>query len=187
MVTLEAPPELTETPPTRGEQSFAPNRCHRCFATYDEPAALVGSRALCARCRLWLMASRQGAFLLEIALPLLVWSRALGVMSRGGGLAVGLGAGLIVLYVLLRDARAGQSVAKRWFRIQVVQQDGRTPGRWRQSVQRNALFVAVLPLGPLGLVLILAEMVTMMIRHDMRRLGDLWAGTVVVPVGKGAT
>ena len=79
-------------------------------------------------------------------------------------------------YLLLADALpGGQSLAKRWLGLAVVDARSGAPCSLGQSLVRN-LCLGVL--GPLDWIFIFGE------RHQ--RLGDKLAGTIVVPRARGA-
>ena len=92
-----------------------------------------------------------------------------------GPVVMGAGAIAAVLYYLLADGlENGQSVAKRWFGIAVVDVNDGTPCTFGRSFIRN---LALSVLGPLDWIFILFT-------ERKQRLGDLIAGTVVVELKK---
>jgi uncharacterized RDD family membrane protein YckC len=102
------------------------------------------------------------------AVPFLV---GLALSFFAGEIFVTLGAIGSVLYYLLADGfQHGQSVAKRWFGIAVVDANDGSPCSMIRSCVRN---LALAILGPLDWVFILFT-------ARKQRLGDMMAGTVVV-------
>jgi uncharacterized RDD family membrane protein YckC len=97
-----------------------------------------------------------------------------------------IGAPLLCLYWLFRDAFGGRSIGKRLTGTQVVRVDGRPIGAG-QSVVRNLLYLPMLllaipVLGDLawGIVAAFAILDDVLVLAGRRRLGDHLAGTVVV-------
>jgi len=87
------------------------------------------------------------------------------------GFVVALGGlGWSVFYFLLADGlHDGQSFAKRWLGMQVVDAESGEPCTFGQSLVRNLLLAV---LGPIDWIFIFGE------RHQ--RLGDKAAGTIVI-------
>ena len=75
---------------------------------------------------------------------------------------------LWVLYMLFRDSVRGQSIGKRLLGLRVVERDTGHPCTWQRSLVRNA----TLAIFPIDLLFGLSE--------ERRRLGDRFAGTMVV-------
>jgi uncharacterized RDD family membrane protein YckC len=114
-------------------------------------------------------------FLLRAALVLVIMMLA----SRFGraGLGVVLIAAFVVEWLLPAwfEARwGGQTPAKRWFGLVVLNDDG-TPVRWPGALTRNLLRAADFLPFFYGVGLL-----AMLMNRDFKRLGDLAAGTVVV-------
>ena len=100
---------------------------------------------------------------------------ALGVFSfsdRLGALVMLIGIGWSLYYYLLADGlHDGQSVAKQWLGMRVVDARSGAPCTFGQSLVRNLLLAC---LGPLDWVFIFGE--------RNQRLGDKAAGTIVIEV-----
>jgi uncharacterized RDD family membrane protein YckC len=91
-------------------------------------------------------------------------SDALGAIVTMGGIA------FMIFYYLFADGlHSGQSFAKRWLGMQVVDADSGRPCSFGQSFVRNLLLAV---LGPLDWIFIFGE------RHQ--RLGDKAANTIVI-------
>lgn len=80
---------------------------------------------------------------------------------------------LFLAYLLMKDSFGGVSVGKWFTRCRVVDEATGIPASVPQTMLRNAIFL----LFPLGSMI---ELVMANFRSDRKRLGDLWAGTMVV-------
>jgi uncharacterized RDD family membrane protein YckC len=101
---------------------------------------------------------------------------AFGVFGRTGqGIAMIAGFVVWVLYPILFEVLwKGATPGKRACNLAVVRADG-TPVGWAASLLRNVIrFADMLPIG------YLVGFATMMLDGQMRRLGDIAAGTVVI-------
>src|SRR5436309_7337149 len=67
----------------------------------------------------------------------------------------------------------GQTPGKRWLRLRVIREDGRPITFWEAAVRNLLRFVDILPLYSIGLI-------SIFISSRDQRVGDLFAGTVVV-------
>ena len=99
---------------------------------------------------------------------------ALGILSRFTGATVAplttLATAWTAFYFLFGDAfHDGQSFAKQWLGMRVVDKDTGAPCTWGESFTRN---ITLLLLGPIDCIFIFGD------RHQ--RLGDKAAGTIVV-------
>lgn len=80
---------------------------------------------------------------------------------------------LSIIYILFKDAFwNGQSLAKKLFRLRVVDLKTRVKCRWWQSLVRNIVFFV-----PLSMPI---ELVIAYMNPDRRRIGDFLAGTMVI-------
>ena len=121
------------------------------------------------------------ARLADIAIALVLWK-----VAGGAGMV------LALLYLLLADGLLlGQSPGKRVFGIRVVYLPMRAPGRYRESMLRNAPFGLCVLLGMLpqqlgtvafaGGVVVIGGIEAFKVLRDPLglRLGDAWASTQV--------
>lgn len=89
-----------------------------------------------------------------------------------------------IAYILLRDCLPfldGQSLGKKMIGLRAVTTDGQSlSGNWQPGLIRNAILV--IP------VMALVELIILFTKQDapegLLRLGDQWAGTKVINVGK---
>lgn len=130
------------------------------------------------------LSARLYAFLLDWAIRLAIMFAALFVVAATGGVGLG-GAILLILFfalewfypVAFELSRTGATPGKRLFGLRVVMDNG-LPVTPAAALTRNLLRVAdFLPFG-YGFAI-----VTVLMRHDCKRLGDLAAGTLVVHEG----
>jgi len=125
--------------------------------------------------------ARSRAWLIDLALRMMVMMMlpmAAGLFGRTGqGIALIAGFAVYILYPILFEVLwKGATPGKRACNLAVVRADG-TPVGWSASLLRNVLrFADVLPVG------YLVGFVAMMLDGQMRRLGDIAAGTVVIHV-----
>jgi uncharacterized RDD family membrane protein YckC len=104
------------------------------------------------------------------AVPLCAGVAVMSFSDALGGLIALAGLGWSFYYYLFADGfQNGQSFAKRWLGIQVIDAQSGAPCTFKQSFIRNLLLAL---LGPIDWIFIFGE------RHQ--RLGDKAAGTVVV-------
>ena len=104
--------------------------------------------------------------------PFAIFLFAVGTNMAAGLLGLVSAASSIAYYLFADALPGGQSLAKRWLGIAVVDQETGAPCTPWQSFVRNLLLAV---LGPLDWIFIFGD------RHQ--RLGDKAAGTVVVEVG----
>ena len=108
--------------------------------------------------------------------PMIVGGVAMFFLATTGLRLVGsavfvIGIGVSAWYYLFADGlENGQSLGKRWTGTRVVDAESRQPCTFMQSFVRNILLSV---LGPLDWIFIFGE------KHQ--RLGDMAAGTVVIP------
>lgn len=89
-----------------------------------------------------------------------------------------------IAYILVRDSLPfldGQSLGKKMLGLRAVTTDGQSlSGNWQPGLIRNAILV--IP------VMALVELIILFTKQDapegLLRLGDQWAGTKVIQVGK---
>lgn len=122
---------------------------------------------------------RIGAFLIDLALYVVVLGTITGVLFAGGARAVVLtgqvGLVVFILYTLYFEAEYGQTVGKRAMGIVVITEDG-NPLTYRESAIRNVLRILDGIPGIFHVVGLLAVMLT----NRNQRIGDVVADTVVV-------
>ncbi|WP_144392293.1 RDD family protein [Pleionea sediminis] len=122
---------------------------------------------------------RSLAFMIDMAIRIGVYfviGTIFGVMGRFGG-------GLFLIFIFLLEwaypilfeiYNQGATPGKKMMGIKVVNDDG-TPITWGPSIVRNLLRAAdAFP------VFYLVGLISMMIHHQFKRLGDLAAGTLVI-------
>lgn len=125
--------------------------------------------------------ARSRAWLIDLALRLMVMMMlpmVFGLFGRTGqGIAMIAGFVVWILYPILFEVLwKGATPGKRACDLAVVHADG-TPVGWAASLLRNVMrFADALPIG------YLAGFVAMTLDGQMRRLGDIAAGTVVIHV-----
>jgi uncharacterized RDD family membrane protein YckC len=130
--------------------------------------------------------SRARAWVLDmliIAAILVAASIVLGLLgTTGWGLFALLTFGLSWMYpVFFEVLRKGQTPGKKMVGLRVVHDDGMPIG-WSGSMIRSIIgFVDMLPLG------YAAGLITTLLNHDAKRLGDLAAGTIVVHTSQTKT
>jgi uncharacterized RDD family membrane protein YckC len=79
----------------------------------------------------------------------------------------------ISYFVIFEWLWNGQTPGKRWLRLRVIREDGRPITFWEAAVRNLLRFVDILPLYSIGLI-------SIFISSRDQRVGDLFAGTVVV-------
>jgi len=122
------------------------------------------------------LGQRCGAYLIDvlIAIGLTFITSKLGSISNVIGMA----------YILTKDALPfldGQSIGKKALGLKAVTQNGESPsGNWNPGLIRNA--VLLIPFFPL------VELIVLLTKKDspegLLRLGDQWAKTKVLNIGK---
>ena len=86
--------------------------------------------------------------------------------------------GLPVYYFTYMHGKYGQTLAKKLFRIKVVQING-------ASISYNTAFgrtIVIVLLGILSILGLIADIIPMLVRKDRRTLHDLATGTMVIKV-----
>ena len=78
-----------------------------------------------------------------------------------------------LVYLLMKDCFGGVSIGKWFTQCRVVDASSGIPASVPQTMLRNAIFV-LFPIGSM------VELAVANFRPDRKRLGDLWAGTMVV-------
>lgn len=134
------------------------------------------------------LSPRLYAFLLDWAIRLAVMYGALIVVGSTGRVGLSIAIALILFFglewfypVAFELSRTGATPGKRVFGLRVVMDNG-LPVTPAAALTRNLLRVAdFLPFGYAFAI------VTMLVRRDCKRLGDLAAGTLVVHQGRPAT
>jgi uncharacterized membrane protein SpoIIM required for sporulation/uncharacterized RDD family membrane protein YckC len=124
--------------------------------------------------------SRLGAWLIDLAIRLCLYTGFSKLVAVVAGAEIGIGLFLLFLFVcewfypvLFEVYLGGATPGKRILGLVVLHRDG-TPVGWTASLVRNlVIFADFLPFWYLG------GLVSMLVDRDFRRLGDVAAGTVV--------
>src|SRR6202158_3747018 len=124
--------------------------------------------------------SRLGAWLIDLAIRLCLYTGLSKLVALAAGAEIGIGLFFLFLFVcewfypvLFEVYLGGATPGKHILGLVVLHRDG-TPVGWTSSLVRNlVIFADFLPFGYLG------GLVSMLVDRDFRRLGDVAAGTLV--------